>query len=60
MAPMTFPGMKLATFRTLNLDTLATWVWEAGWDYVQGALYEKDGERARLVMFDDHYSMVAL
>jgi len=50
--------MKLATFHTLNLETLATYIYEAGWDYVCGTLYEKDGERANLVMFDDFYSLV--
>ena len=52
--------MKLATFHTLDLDTLATWVFEAGWNYVSGAIYEKDGERAWLTMFDDYYALTAL
>jgi len=54
------PTMKLATFHTLNLDTLATYIFESGWNYVLGTEYVKDGERANLVMFSDYYSMVAV
>ena len=52
--------MKLATFHTLCLGTLATYIWESGWDHVRGDMYEKDGIRARLVMHDTYYSLHAL
>lgn len=49
--------MKLATFHTLDLDTLNTWVFEAGWDYVKGHIYAKGDLMGSLVMHDKYYSI---
>ena len=49
--------MKLATFHTMNLETLATQVWESGWDCVRGTLYTKGGLTGSLTMHDGYYSI---
>ena len=51
--------MILAIFPTLDLETLHDMIFDAGWDYVQGAVYMKKGVRGRLVMRDADYVMVA-
>lgn len=48
----------LATFTTLDLDVLAGMIFDAGWGYVAGAIYQKDGQRARLTMREAEYTMV--
>lgn len=48
---------KLSTFHTMNLETLATAVFEEGWNYVCGTRYTKDGIEGDLVMHDGYYSI---
>ena len=50
--------MVYATFATLDLDALATMIFDAGWDYVAGIIYQKGGKRAILTMGASEYSLV--
>lgn len=43
------------TFGTIDLDMLATMLWEAGWDYELGTIYRKGDLRGTLEMRHDHY-----
>lgn len=52
-----------ATFHTLHLDTLATQIFESGWDYVGGDRYEfETPERnivsGRLIFKGNRYDIV--
>ena len=52
------------TFGTTNLDTVATWIFEAGWDHEAGTIYRKDyrGQtlRGTLEMRDGYYALRAI
>lgn len=61
MTSLSSPEIKYSTFHTLNLSKLATMIYEEGWDSVRGTIYRHNlkGIEANLVMFDDHYALVA-
>ena len=51
------------TVGTTNLEMLSAMLWEAGWDYVQGCVYQKEYKgqmlKGYLTLKGDYYALVA-